>query len=397
MDKPHYKNQPIGSVQALSDALRVHPGLLKSIASRASDSYHPFTVTSKSGKERDVHEPKTHLKRIQKRINREIFESVNYPSYLKGSIRDTENPRDYIRNAQTHSRAETLIGLDISNFFPSITSAQVDSLFKQFFKFPSDVSELLTSLTTKDSSVPQGACSSSYIANLVFFNSEYRIVSKLRKAGITYTRLLDDITLSSSKRLTDEQVSHAITLVVGLFTKFGLANNEKKKFILNRNYRHKKYDVTGVWVGNRSPRLRKSERRYIRQLVYECEKKYAIEPSSEDYNQLWNKTSGLVAKMTRLNHSQANGYRLRLSTILPTLSEEEIEKVVYGVKRLVGRVKSKASSPPRLAYTKTFNRLMYKAGLIGRTDKVLAKSLKLQLSSIRAEVPTKEQFWMQNG
>ncbi|EOT8995588.1 hypothetical protein ACU6PJ_004833, partial [Escherichia coli] len=47
-------------------------------------------------------------------------------------------------------------------------------------------------------------CRSSYIANLLFFNSEYNLYNRLKSMGLSYSRLLDDITISSDKDLSSE-------------------------------------------------------------------------------------------------------------------------------------------------------------------------------------------------
>ncbi|WP_404396660.1 reverse transcriptase family protein [Idiomarina loihiensis] len=396
MDKPYYKNKPIGSIESLAETLRINKRLLVGLSRKIEDSYHPFDVKTNSGKIRRVYEPKNKLKIIQKRINREIFESVKFPSYLKGAIRDTDDPRDYIINAKEHGRSETLISLDITSFYESITEDKVTDILKYLLKFPSDVSELLTRLTVLDGKVPQGACTSSYIANLVFFNSEYKLVSRFRRKGIRYTRLLDDITLSSEKDLSTEEVESAIEGVVGLFSKYGLKNNSSKLRVEKRNFRNHNYRVTGLWVGNKNPALSKKERAYIRQLVFETEKLFKKDRTSSEYHKLWNMTSGKVAKMARLQHSQSKDYRKRLSVILPELGEDDVEKLVYNVKRFVGRLQS-GKNIPRVSRTKKFNRLMHKAGILARTDKQLSRSLKLQLKTVRELVSTKEELWNSNG
>jgi retron-type reverse transcriptase len=187
LDKPYYPHRPISSLEALAKKLGVHPKLLDDFCNKANDSYTSFTITSKSGKVRTVFEPKYELKKLQKRINQRIFEDVRFPLYLQGGIKDDENKRNYIKNAKFHALSNTLINLDIKNFYDSIQQDYVFKIFKFFFKFPDDVSKALTSLVTLNGRVPQGACTSSYIANLIFFNSEYNIVSKLRSQKINYT------------------------------------------------------------------------------------------------------------------------------------------------------------------------------------------------------------------
>ena len=224
-DKPYYPHIAIASIDTLARTLGVNPKRLISISENVDNSYTQFEL--KTG--RVVFEPKFELKKIQKRINSRIFENVVFPYYLMGGIKsqamlgkigkvdeseenidrdlsdEEEKPekknnkatRDYVSNAASHTRAHTLINLDIKKFYTNIKAEYVFDIYKYFFKFPDDVAELLVKLTTFRGRVPQGGCTSSYIANLVFFNTEYRVVSDFRNQGISYTRLLDDVALSS--------------------------------------------------------------------------------------------------------------------------------------------------------------------------------------------------------
>lgn len=392
MDKPYYPLKHIASISALAKTLKVNEKVLLSVVANVNESYTPFVIESKSGKFRDVYEPKFLLKSLQKRLNSQIFERVVYPSYLQGGIKDSVNGRDYVKNAKFHSKAKTLISLDIKDFYNSIKRDQVFKIYKYFFKFPEGVAEVLTSLTTLQGKVPQGACSSSYIANLVFFEYEYIIKSNLAKDGISYSRLLDDVTLSSPKQLSDSSISNAISHVVRMFKKHGLRQNVNKKRVEHSHFKHKDYSVTGLWVGHGRPKLRKSERRYIRQLVFETEKAFKVDKTSEKYHELWNKTSGKVAKMNHLNHSKADEYRERLSKILPEFSLQYRKDLTFQVKKFVAKVKRKGYRDESRARGR-YNLLFHKTGICSRTDKVLARSLKAQLRTVDSLIKTKGELW----
>ena len=65
--------------------------------------------------------------------------------------------------------------------------------------------------------------------------------------GVTYTRLLDDVTLSSPVQLSEHQVGEAIKKVVGLFKKYNLKHNNKKTSIENNKNIKNGFQVTGLW------------------------------------------------------------------------------------------------------------------------------------------------------
>lgn len=390
MDKPYYPHNPIASIASLATTLGVHPDILLDIANKSSDSYTEFTVQSKN-KQRLVYEPKYELKRIQKRINTRVFEKVEYPLYLQGGIKDLRKKRDYVENAKIHAKSKHLINLDIKSFYDNIKPVYVFEIYKMLFKFPDDVCNVLTLLTTYRNRVPQGACTSSYIANLVFFNSEYTLVSSFRHQSISYSRLLDDVTLSSEKELSSDAVSQAIKKVAALFKRYELRLKQSKTKVEVKSNKAADYKVTGLWVGNGSPRVRKHERRYIRQLVYICGLKYNDSSSSQTYHEFWNKVSGMVAKLSRLNHPESKLLRDKMARILPTLSEEVKYKLVLDVKKLMSRPNSQCSYTD--GEVSRINKTLYLLGILGRTDPALARKYRSNLKNKYRNLPTYDDMW----
>ncbi|CAK2855665.1 Retron Se72 reverse transcriptase [Vibrio crassostreae] len=393
MDKPHYPCRPIGSVDVLANTLGVHIRKLRSIASKVDSSYtsyelKPHPVTNKV---RTVVEPKHELKKIQKKINSRIFLHVNFPEYLQGGIRATsQSKRDYIENASRHGRSQTLINLDVKNFYPNIKADVVRDIFKYFFKFSDDVVEILTTLTTYRGSIPQGGCTSSYLANLVFFNDEYRIVSSLRGRNLRYTRLLDDITISSVKTIDNKTSEKIIKDIAGMLRKRNLFLKSPKTKVTDRSEMHKDFEVTGLCVRASEPKVRKKDRRFIRLLVFQCESQAKNDRTSDDYHKNWNKTSGLVAKLKRLNHSQAKDYRKRLAEILPLYDDYRESKIV---KRAYAALKVPVSSHEKIGTIRSYNNLIYQLGILSRTNKKVAKGLSKSLKAHYSSVPTIENFW----
>lgn len=318
MDKPYYPFRPISSVAILAKTLGIHEKMLLNIANKVDDSYTEFFINVK-GKDRTVYEPKHDLKRLQKRINHRIFEKVQYPSYLQGGIKDPSNKRDYVENAKIHceNNPNTIISIDIKSFYDNIKSDYVFNIYKNFFNFPDEIAKLLTILTTFKNKVPQGVCTSSYLANLIFFNSEYSLVAKFRSKNICYTRLLDDVTLSTNKSLSENEISTSIKDVIAMFRKYKLKHNNKKTKVESQKNAKDSFKITGLWVGHAKPKTTRNDRRYIRLLVKICENKFKEDKYSLDYHVFWNKTSGLVAKLTRLDQSNHMSLRERMSVILP--------------------------------------------------------------------------------
>jgi len=377
-DKPYYSKKPIASVEALAQCLGVTPERLLLIAKNAEKSYIEFTVyTGKDKtnlKERVLHEPKPFLKSIQKKINREIFEHIIYPEYLHGGLKE----RDYVTNVSLHAGAKTIVAMDIQDFYPSIQRTHVQDIFTLLCKFPPAISSLITDLITINGRVAQGACCSSYIANLMFFNSEYGRISKFRSQGLTYTRLLDDITISSRVVLEEKKISHAIESVASLFTKFGLKLHPRKTKVEQSSDTKAKFEVTGLWAKHGNPKIRKKDRHYVRHLVFICQKEFEKDSNCSKYHELWNMTSGKVAVLTRLKHAQSKDLRKKLGSVLPTYDSEasaKLQRIAYKLCRIP---ETETSSPGKL---KTYHKLKYHFGIVARTDRQLAKKWKEMLDT----------------
>ena len=395
MDKPLYPCSSIGTLDVLAKTLGVHPKKLKNIADNVNTSYSKYQlpVHPVTGKVREVFEPKHDLKKIQKRINSRIFEHVKFPQYLQGGIKATsEVKRDYIANAAIHGRSKTLINLDVRNFYPNIKTNAVTDIFKYFFKFSDEVVDILTTLTTYYGSLPQGGCTSSYLANLVFFNDEYRLVSSLRGRGLRYTRLLDDITISSTNNIDEKLSVQLVKDVAALLTKRNLSLKSAKTKITDRSEMHKDFEVTGLCVRDAFPKTRKKDRLYVRQLVFNCEQKAIQSRTCDEFHKLWNKTSGLVARLHRLKYSQADAYRKRLSVILPLYDQYQESKLI---KRANSALKVPISSHSQWGKIKQYNNLIYHLGILARTKSGLARGLRLSLKQHYSSVPTINNFWEQ--
>lgn len=366
--------------------------MLLNLANKVDDSYTEFLINVK-GKDRTVYEPKHDLKRLQKRINHRIFEKVQYPSYLQGGIKDNSNKRDYVENAKIHcdNNPNLIISLDIKSFYDSIKYDYILNVYKNFFHFPDEVSLILTKLTTYRNKVPQGACTSSYLANLVFFNSEYSLVSKFRSKGICYTRLLDDVTLSTNKKISEEYISASIRDVVAMFRKYNLKHNNKKTKVEFQKSAKDSFKITGLWVGHATPKTTRHDRRYIRLLVKICENKFKDSKYDLEYHAFWNKTSGMVAKLARLDQSNHVKLRERMSQILPHYDVREKEKIIRECK-MVLKFNNKISFT--IGQIDAINKLIGKLGILSRNNKALSRVWRNRIHKHCKSKPSKRSMWL---
>ena len=186
---------------------------------------------------RTINPPKDELKEIQKRINGYLVEQVPMPSYAFGGIKYKDN----VRNARFHKGQKYVFQTDLKDFFPYITHKMVYEMFVRV-GFSHDVSSLLTKLTTYKGHLPQGAPTSTTIANLVFVPTGFEIQAIAEREGLRFTTFVDDVTMSSQ---TD--FKHVVPEIVQTITSHGFKISQGKT-----TYKSGITEVTGVKMLNNS-------------------------------------------------------------------------------------------------------------------------------------------------
>ncbi len=241
---------------------------LTRVESTADNLYREVKQVKRDGTLRLCYDAKSPLKGMQARIKCMILRAVSYPSYLMGGLSDPDNPRDYVRNAKVHTGARVLIKEDIANFFPTTSFDVIFDIWKYFFHFPPDVSRTLARLTTRQGCLPQGAKTSSHLANLVFWACEPELVSVLASGGFKYTRFIDDVAISSRTDKTAQQIHEAISLLASMIVRYGFRLKRSKHSLL---YAGQRMEVTGLAVGRDCAGLGRTRKSNIRPGAHEEE------------------------------------------------------------------------------------------------------------------------------
>lgn len=309
-ERPRYSHAPIRSVQALCRALKVPEPLLRSLARRSSSLYiGPTQKPKKNGGVRNVYDTKEPLKSLLRRINRVIFEGVVFPRYLTGSIKKS----DHVANVALHVGSKTAIKEDLAQFFDSITDSQVFDIWSRFFRFSSDVSSLLTALTTRDGKLFQGVPTSSYLANLVMWEKEAYLVARLAARNIRYSRFVDDITLSSREAMSPEAMSWAISQVYGVYESSGFKMQRIKHDVL-----HDHHPVTIMGLNANSPNvptLGVKERSAVRAQVFLVERMAEVSLTGPELVGAISRASGKVGRVRRLHAVEGSRLHSRLAAV----------------------------------------------------------------------------------
>lgn len=312
LNKPSYPCKPIKSIAALARTLRLDEQVLISVAERADTSYR--TVRPKPGSTRQTFDAKGVLKEIHRKIKERFFLKVQFPDYLHGSLKGC----DYVTNASLHTNKQILICEDVRSFFPSVKADRVEDVWRNFFHFSEEVSRLLTALTTKDGALPQGAITSSYLANLVLWRDEPLLQAKLAALGITYSRYVDDMVLSSSVHLTKAEQSHLIAQVYGMLRKNGLSAKRQK---------HEVFSATEPMIAtklivNKKPSLDPRKRSQIRAQVHQLELAQKAGEDTRIIRDLANKAAQRVGQLGRFHPREAEQLRARIRAVRDVLPVE---------------------------------------------------------------------------
>lgn len=314
MNLPVYPHASIANLPSLALALGISLEELQELATKSDDYYFLTKKLEKpDGSFRLTYDAQPSLKTIHGKISEAFLKKVDYPRFLQGSIKK----RDYISDARQHVSSKMLISEDITNFFPSISKKVVHEVWVGVFGFSNEVADLLAELVTYQGYVVQGAKTSSYICNLVLWKREADLVSKLEAKGFTYTRYVDDVTVSTKRIVSKAEKSQIINSIYSLFRSVGAKPNRRKHKMMPRN---KRQEVHGVNVNKATPTMPKKDRDKIRAAVHECELAFENDSTTSEYQSAYNSVLGRINTMGRMHVKEARDLRARLTAVKPRVN-----------------------------------------------------------------------------
>lgn len=380
-------SESIGSLKNLCDTLDLTEEEINEILNLPEDQkYIEKTVPKNNSSVRYVYKPHHLLRKAQRRINKRIFtQLINWPDYLYGALpNDLDDEgnvvlsRDYINCAKQHCRSKSLLKLDIKDFFDNIHEDYVYDIFKKFLKYPDDVSDVLTKLCCYKNNIVQGALTSSYIACLCLWDVEHEVVRRLQRKNLTYTRLVDDITVSS--RVSKFNFEAALSHIKNMLHEKDLPINTKKTKV--QYISMEPLTVHGLRVNFDSPRLPSDEVKKIRAAVHHLTR-LASEPgyrTTFSYRKDYNRCVGRVNKLKRIGHEKHAIFLKKIVDIPPLPSKKDIERAIKSVERLEKDFNEKKSS---YWYYKRFYRAHERLNILQRTFTTVASELRERLKWIK--------------
>jgi RNA-directed DNA polymerase len=210
----------------------IEPNYVEWIKRKEDKNGNPKKYLDGTIKTRTFRNPSTFLKEVQRRIKNNILGKIVFPDCVHGGRKGRSN----ITNAKPHQGKKYVFETDLQEFYPSVSKEKVYRAFLDI-GYSSHIAHWLTVLTTKSNELPQGGPTSTALANLVFLNTDKKLILLCKERQITYTRYIDDLTFSSHDSFSD---------IIGIIIGTVMAD----KFKINRRktiYRGNQ-SVTGVDV-----------------------------------------------------------------------------------------------------------------------------------------------------
>lgn len=196
MQDRHPPGKVISTIEELARLLAVAPGDISHIVSRLGSHYRPRNRRKKDGGVRVLNVPNEELMLLQRKINAHILNEVPLLSCVYGGVRN----KCVLDCAQLHVNQKVVHTMDIANFFGTVNPRMARTVFERI-RFRQDAAALLTRLTTFDGQLPQGAPTSTPLANLVLLKLDRRFMRLAEIHAFKYTRWVDDLSFSGGHRL----------------------------------------------------------------------------------------------------------------------------------------------------------------------------------------------------
>jgi hypothetical protein len=239
--------------------------------------YNTFTLPKRRGGTRTIEAPTEKLKTLQRRILHRVLKKLKPHSAATGFLMG----RSIVDNARPHVGQGVVINLDLADFFPNITAAQVEQAWRAR-GWNAEAARVLARICTSDGHLPQGAPTSPALSNLVCYRMDARLTALAKRFDGAYTRYADDLTFSfpafgrnkrrhpkpagqPSRKRPDGVTRRILAWAREIIEAEGFRIQLKKKVRVQRP--HQRQSATGLIV-NHTVNLPRATRRLIRAMQH---------------------------------------------------------------------------------------------------------------------------------
>jgi len=279
--------------------------------------YVRFQVPKKSGGVRELAAPHRDLAAAQQWILMHILEKLPVHDAAHGFVPG----RGTMTNAVPHVARAAVVNLDLKDFFPSITFPRVKGIFQELGFSPA-VATILGLLCTEcprrqveyngkklfvatgPRGLPQGACTSPALSNLLARRLDARLAGLAKKLGFTFTRYADDLTFSADGPAV-AKTACLLARVRRIVESESLVVNEKKTRVQRPGRRQ---SVTGIVV-NQRPNVPRRLTKRLRAILHSAKKDGLAAQNREHRENFEPWLDGMIAYVQMVNPDK--GRRLR--------------------------------------------------------------------------------------
>jgi RNA-directed DNA polymerase len=288
--------------------------------------YHYRMMAKQFASIRLIEAPKPRLKAVQRQILSKILERVPAHTKVHGFVKG----RSVKGFVAPHVGRRVVLRMDLRDFFPSISGARVQAVFRTL-GYPEPVADLLGGICTnaaprdvwKDASVgcdgaqlrdallqysrphlPQGAPTSPMLANLRAWRADCRLAGLARAAGAEYTRYADDLAFSGGEEF-ERRVERFSTHVAVILGEEGFHVHHRKTRAMRQGVRQ---HLAGVVV-NRHANVMRTDFDRLKATLTNCVRLGADSQNREGHKEFRLHLEGRVSFVESVNESR--GRKLR--------------------------------------------------------------------------------------
>jgi len=299
------------------------------------EHYFYRVLTKRSGAARLLEAPKPLLKGKQRAILGTILDRVPVHAAVHGFCRG----RSIETFARLHLGRDVVLRMDVADFFPSISGARIQALFRTM-GYPEPVADLLGGLCTNAAPrgvwrggeagrsmadlrelreiygrphLPQGAPTSPSLANLCFYRVDCRLAGLASAAGAEYTRYADDLAFSGGAEFA-RGVARFSLHVAAVLLEEGFRAHSRKTRVMRRGVRQA---LAGLVVNERVNVARDQFDR-LKAILTNCVRLGAMSQNREGHPRFRLQLEGRVGFVEMVNRGR--GRKLR----------EILEKIDWG-------------------------------------------------------------------
>lgn len=241
----------IFEIEHLSSLLGLEVNYLYQVIHSPHSFYRVFYIKKKNGGEREILSPYPILSYIQKWIKNNILDKDEVSDYAFAYVKG----KSILDNANSHIKNHDLLRIDIRNFFQNISHRDVEKVFINL-GYTGKLSYHLSKICCYSSFLPQGACTSPILSNLVCRDMDKKVSKLSDDYNLKYTRYADDMYFSGKIFGSDflAKVSEAIN-------SYEFEINDNKTTLRQDGSRK---IITGLCISGNKVRVPKRDRRAFR-------------------------------------------------------------------------------------------------------------------------------------